>query len=120
MLVSRDIEGNRPKTGRCSSTGNEDGVVLDDLDIILGEKCDAIIVAELGKRDKSTSLEVIENKSRLRFDAETRREGEDATESGRHDSTAGGKNLWAMRNWSWMSEIDGIRTGDKSAGGTGV
>jgi hypothetical protein len=120
MLEGRDVERNGPETGGCPSTGDEDGVVLDDLNIVLGEKRNAVVVTELSQRYKSTGLEVVENEGRLRLGAETRRQWEDATESGGHDSTAGGKDLWAIGNWGRLEKMNGVGASDEGTGGARI
>jgi hypothetical protein len=49
VLVGGDIKGNRPETVACTGAGDENCVLLDNLDIMLGENCHAIIITELSK-----------------------------------------------------------------------
>ena len=56
---------NGPESIVHPTTCNDDIVVFDDLDIVLGEESNAIIVTELGQGDEGTSLELIKHKCRL-------------------------------------------------------
>ena len=58
-------DGNGPESIEHAATSDDDMVVLDDLDIVLAKERSTIIVAELGKRDESACLEIIEHESSL-------------------------------------------------------
>jgi hypothetical protein len=120
MLAGGDIKGNGPEPVGCTCASDENCVLFDDLDIVLGEECNTIVIAELSQGYKSTGLEIIEDKSRLCLGAETGGQWEDTTEGGGHDSTAGGKDLWTIRNRSGMEEMGGVGTGDESTSGTRI
>jgi len=119
-MVGGDVKGNGPKTVGCTGTRDEDGFVFDDSDVVLGEECNAVIVAELSQGYKSTGLKIVENEGRLCLGAETRGQWEDTAEGGGHDSTAGGKDLGTIRNRSRMEKMDSVGTGDEGTSGTGI
>jgi hypothetical protein len=49
MLVRGDIKGDRPEAVGSTGAGDEDSVLLDDLDIVLGEKCNTVVITYLSK-----------------------------------------------------------------------
>ena len=56
---------NGPESIVHATACDDDMVILDDFDIVLGEECCAVVIAELSKRDKCASLQIVKNKSSL-------------------------------------------------------
>jgi len=119
-MVGGDVKGNGPKTVGCTGSADENCILFDDLDIVFGEECNAVIIAELSQGYKSTGLKIVENEGRLCLGAETRGQWEETAEGGGHDSTAGGKDLGTIRNRSRMEKMDSVGTCDEGTSGTGI
>ena len=56
MMQCRGIERKGPETIGSAGASDDDSVVFDDFDIILGKKCNAVVVAKLGERHESAGL----------------------------------------------------------------
>jgi hypothetical protein len=116
----RGIKRNGPETIGSACASDDDSVLLEDFDIILGKKDKAVVVTKLCKRHEGAGLQVVEDDSGLRGRAEKRGEREETFESRRHNSAASRENGRTSGSRSGMTEMDNIRAGNKSAGGTRI
>ena len=68
-------DGNGPESIVHTMACNDYMVVLDDLDIVPCEESGTVVITELGKGDKCTSLEVVQDKCSLSIGGKMRGKG---------------------------------------------
>ena len=96
---------------------DDDLIVFEDADIVLGEDGQAIIIAELGERDESASFEVVKFKSLLCNVTEMLGKREFAHDRGDHGIAASGEDSRTTIDGCPTFEVDGVLGHDEGAGG---